>query len=123
MIVAIASDDPATKYRAAFLTGIGVAGAATSRTFIAVQERAMLQMNFNFQQPLVQSYFLSAERMVQQMEVGDRALAWNRIVTSIVEQLLTPSATWSQLEGSGEIRGSRRNLRNTRRARLAICVV
>lgn len=71
--VAIFADSTSTKYAAAIVTAVGAAtGGYISRTFLTVQRGATEQMNYYFQQPLVQSYLLSAERLVGLMPTESR---------------------------------------------------
>lgn len=88
ILIAILSDNPSTKYTAAFLTAVGAAvGGYISRTFITVQQGAMLQMNYYFQQPLVQSYLLTAERLAGKLDPPERTSALTGIVTRIIDDL------------------------------------
>lgn len=64
--VAIFADSSATKYSAALITATGGAvGGYVAKTYLKMHESASTQMAFYFQQPLVQSYLLSAERLIE----------------------------------------------------------
>jgi hypothetical protein len=90
--VAIFSTEDSTKYAAAFLTAVGaVIGGYVSRTYITVQKHAMLQMNYYFQQPLVQSYLLTAERLAHQLDEPNRTQALSGVIARIVDKLLLAS--------------------------------
>lgn len=66
--VAVLAPEPAAKYSAALIAAVGTATSGyIARTFIQVRESASRQMAFYFQQPLVQSYLLSAERLASQL--------------------------------------------------------
>jgi hypothetical protein len=58
---------------------------------ITVQKHAMLQMNYYFQQPLVQSYLLTAERLAHQLDEPNRTQALSGIIARIVDKLLLAS--------------------------------
>ena len=47
-------------------------GGYISRTFITVQQGAMLQMNYYFQEPVVESYLLTAERLAGKLDPPER---------------------------------------------------
>jgi hypothetical protein len=77
-VATIAADGTMTKVATASLTTIGGAFAGyIARTFIRSYNAAIEQMNFAFQQPLVNSYLLGSERLARQMSTAaqrDKAL-------------------------------------------------
>jgi len=84
--VIIVADSSATKYAAALVTAAGAAtGGYISRTFITVHQNATKQLNYYFQQPLAQSYLLSAERLTDRLpetqKVAQLALVVNAALT------------------------------------------
>lgn len=88
--VIIFSHSDATKYAAAIITAVGAAtGGFIGRTFINVHLHAAQQMNYYFRQPLVQSYLLSAERLVSHMPVSNekRVELFKTILTGIMAQV------------------------------------
>ncbi|MFE9785216.1 hypothetical protein ACFYO7_07540 [Nocardia salmonicida] len=65
---AIFGSDAASKYAAAIVTATCAATSGyIASTFIKVQSSTQDQMRYFFQEPLVQSYLLSAERLIGQM--------------------------------------------------------
>jgi len=92
MGVTLFAPSSSTKYSAAVLTAVGAAiGGYIAQTFISVQQRAMDQLNFYFQQPLVQSYLIAAERVAERLPAKERTQALTSIVEVLVSKLLTSS--------------------------------
>jgi hypothetical protein len=90
---AILADSSATKYSAAIVTATGAAvGGYLSRTYLIVQRAAGKQMNFYFQQPLIQSYLLSAERLIAMVPEPRKAHSYDRLVEACLSQLPTTPA-------------------------------
>jgi hypothetical protein len=59
------TDEPAAQTIVGSLTAIGtIVSGYIGRTFIRAHERALIQLNLYFQQPVVASYLLTAERLV-----------------------------------------------------------
>jgi hypothetical protein len=86
--IAIFAHSNATKYAAAIITACGAAvGGYVTRTFISVHLHASDQMNFYFRQPLVQSYLLSAERLVQGLPEQVKTEQISRILASAMAQI------------------------------------
>lgn len=70
-IVAIAPTDPITKIAVAALTGIGtLVSGFISRTFLHSHAVSIAQLNRFFEQPLVNSYLLNAERVAIRLGRG-----------------------------------------------------
>jgi hypothetical protein len=87
LLVAVLSEDSATKYAAAAMAAAGAAaGGYIARTFIRAQQSAQDQMRFHVQQPLVQSYLLAAERIISMMSADVRDDQYKRILRSALAQ-------------------------------------
>ncbi|MED7826872.1 TRADD-N-associated membrane domain-containing protein [Streptomyces chiangmaiensis] len=56
-----------------------------SKTYMHVYERALQQLNQYFDQPVLNGYFLSAERIVQSLPKERQAIVLERIVDDILE--------------------------------------
>lgn len=85
--VAVAAEEPAAKYSAAIVAAVGTAtGGYIAQTFIRLNSEAQDQVRFYFEQPLVQSYLLTAERFVAQMPAEDRAKQYQRLIEAAIEQ-------------------------------------
>ncbi|MFJ2665705.1 hypothetical protein ACIO14_15260 [Nocardia fluminea] len=85
--IAVHASDASTKYSAAILAAVGTAtGGYIARTFITVNTVAQEHVRFYFEQPLVQSYLLSAERIVERMPEADRKRQYELIVATALEQ-------------------------------------
>jgi len=69
--------------------GLAVIGGALSgflsRTYIRVYERALQQLNQYFNQPLLNSYLLSAERIIGEMSVEARDCAYEAVLQRLLE--------------------------------------
>lgn len=63
--------------------GTGVAG-FVARTFLRVYEKAQDQLNFYFREPLITSYFLTAERLAGKLSTDRREDAYAEMVSKIV---------------------------------------
>ncbi|MGF0320688.1 TRADD-N-associated membrane domain-containing protein [Nocardia fluminea] len=84
---ALYNDDPATKYAAAIISAAATAtGGYIARTFISVQRDTQDQMRYYFQQPLVQSYLLTAERLVTQLPDEQRAEQLKEVIAAAIAQ-------------------------------------
>jgi hypothetical protein len=93
-IVAIAAQDETTKITTAALTASGGAIAGyIGRTFLRTYERALEQLNFYFEQPLVTSYILTAERVSETMSAARRDDIREKIVERIMDGLIRPYET------------------------------
>jgi hypothetical protein len=85
-VAAIAAQDTAARIATASLTALGGAFAGyIARTFIQSYNSAIEQLNFAFQQPLVNSYLLSSERLVNEMSTDDRK---DNALETVVGQLM-----------------------------------
>jgi hypothetical protein len=95
-IIAIAAQDETTKITTAALTAIGGAIAGyIGRTFLVTYQRALDQLNFYFEQPLITSYILTVERIAgdispeRQDEIKDKVIS--RIMDALVRPYGSPS--------------------------------
>lgn len=87
VLVIVFTGDASTKYAAAFLTAAATATSGyVAKTFIRVQDGTMKQMRFYFQQPLVQSYLLSAERLASQLPEDRKAQQFERVIGALIAQ-------------------------------------
>jgi len=66
----------------------GLLSAFLSRTYLRVYERALDQLNQYFNQPLLNSYYLTAERLVEQVPQGSRA----SMVGKMIDQLMSTTS-------------------------------
>jgi uncharacterized SAM-binding protein YcdF (DUF218 family) len=93
------------------LTG-GALSAFLGRTYIHVYERSLQQLNQYFDQPLLNSYLLSAERLIGEMETSNRDQAYQ----AVLERLLESSSRLSV--GNGQTADKRSTKpRSTRRSK------
>jgi TRADD-N domain-containing protein len=84
-IAVVAVPAAATKISVAALTALGGAFSGyISRTFLRVYERTLIQLNFYFQQPLISSYVLSAERLIEKMGPRQRDSAYSAVVQDVL---------------------------------------
>ena len=96
-LVALLASDTTSKITTATLTGLAAAlSGYIGRTFLRVYERAQQQLTFFFQQPLVNSYILGAERLIQDMENEHKDKEVSRIVSHVMEVLIQLPATWQE---------------------------
>ncbi|NKY47990.1 TRADD-N-associated membrane domain-containing protein [Nocardia cerradoensis] len=85
-ITVVASED-ATKYAAAIVAAVGTAtGGYIAQTFIRLNSAAQDQVRYYFEQPLVQSYLLTAERFVLQMPAAERPKQYQALVEAALKQ-------------------------------------
>lgn len=85
--IAVNSDDSATKYAAAIVAAVGTAtGGYIARTFIRVNTDAQQHVRYYFEQPLVQSYILTAERMVRHLPAHRRPKQYEAIIGAALTQ-------------------------------------
>lgn len=85
--IAVTADKDAAKYSAAIIAVAGTAaGGYIAQTFIRVHSTAQEQVRFYFEQPLVQSYMLMAERAIAQMPAADQSAQFEKLVDAAVAQ-------------------------------------
>ncbi|MDQ3678390.1 MAG: hypothetical protein M3401_16595 [Actinomycetota bacterium] len=86
--VAVALNDPASKATAAGLTAIGsLLAGYIGRTFIRTYERTLVQLNHFFEQPLLNSYLLTAERLVGAVSQENRDEMYSRLIERSLDAL------------------------------------
>ncbi len=91
VLVTLTIDSSATKYAAAIISAAGVgASGYVAKTFIRVRESSSQQMTYYFQQPLVQSYLLTAERLASQLPEERRQQQLERIAAAALAQASGP---------------------------------
>ncbi|SHM97835.1 TRADD-N-associated membrane domain-containing protein [Actinacidiphila paucisporea] len=103
--------------------GVAALGSALSgylgRTYMMVYKQALAQMNHYFNQPVLNGYFLAAERIANNLEAsGQREEALRQIVTSVLEagnQAQTAAGTINPAAAPAPPSAARRATR-TRRA-------
>lgn len=84
-LVAIVTPDSTTKVVAGGLAAIGTAlSGYVSRTFLTTYRSALVQLNWYFEQPLVNSYLLTAERLTARMSRGSRDAIYERIIEEVL---------------------------------------
>ncbi|WP_067671742.1 TRADD-N-associated membrane domain-containing protein [Nocardia miyunensis] len=85
--IAVAADQAATKYSAAIVAAVGTAtGGYIAQTFIRLNSSTQDQVRYYFEQPLVQSYLLTAERFVTQMPESERPKQYQALVEAALKQ-------------------------------------
>jgi hypothetical protein len=91
-IVAISAPELATKVATASLTAIGGAlSGFIARTFLQTYSSAVRQVNFYFQQPLITSYLLTAQRLISELSNDkERDAALDEVIKRINETLIRP---------------------------------
>jgi hypothetical protein len=86
--VALALDDAGSKAAAAGLTALGsLLAGYIGRTFIRTYERTLVQLNHFFEQPLLNSYLLTAERLVGAMSPPERDGMYRRLIERSLDAL------------------------------------
>jgi Cyanobacterial TRADD-N associated 2-Transmembrane domain len=84
-VAVIAVPSVATKLSVAAIATLGGAFSGyVSRTFLRVYERTLIQLNFYFQQPLITSYVLAAERLIDKMRVRRRDSAYSAVIRDVL---------------------------------------
>jgi hypothetical protein len=97
--VAISAPSVATKVAAASLTAIGGAVSGfIAQTFLRTYSDAVKQLNFYFQQPLITSYVLTAQRLAGELSSKERCDEALDGLIKRTEALVRPWNVW----GSGE---------------------
>jgi hypothetical protein len=89
-VVALRADEEASKVVVGALAGLGsLLAGYIGRTFLKAEDRAMQQLNFYFQQPLVTSYMLAAERLSLKLANSRR----DTVLTDVIKQVLGAAQT------------------------------
>lgn len=87
LFVTVLSEDSATKYAAAAMTAaVAAAGGYIAGAFIRAQQVAQGQLRFYFQEPLIQSYLLAAERIISMMSAEVRDDQYQLVLRSALAQ-------------------------------------
>lgn len=85
--IAVAADQTATKYSAAIVAAVGTAtGGYIARTFIRLNSAVQDQVRYYFEQPLVQSYLLTAERAIALMPEEERSNQYRVLMEAALHQ-------------------------------------
>lgn len=85
--IAVTAGDTATKYAAAIVAAVGTAtGGYIARTFIQVNTAAQQHVRYYFEQPLVQSYLLTAERVIERLPEDERGQQYALVVAAALAQ-------------------------------------
>jgi hypothetical protein len=109
-VVALRATDATSKAVVGALAGIGsLLSGYIGRTFLRAEDRAMDQLNYYFQQPLVTSYMLAAERLTLKLTETKR----DNVLTTVVNQVLAAAHASEQVNSSS----SKRVARSSPRAR------
>lgn len=83
----------AETYTAGALTSLGtLLSGFVARTFLTTYRDSLSQLNFFFEQPLVSSYLLTAERLSSQVSAGKKDDALVRIIDRILTATISRSA-------------------------------
>lgn len=84
-VAALAANGTPTKAAAAGLAAIAVAVSGfLARTYLRIYERTLAQLNYYFNQPLISSYVLTAERLADKMSQERK----DDVIVSIVAELV-----------------------------------
>jgi hypothetical protein len=70
----------------------GVLAGFLSRTYLFVYERSLVQLNQYYNQPLLNSYCLAAERLTTEMSSDGR----DKLISKVIDQLLLAAGTLSE---------------------------
>jgi hypothetical protein len=120
--VALLVDTTASKVTTATLTALGgLLSGYISKTFLRVYERAQQQLTFFFQQPLINSYILAADRLIERMD-NDRDKEFSRVVGHVMEVLVQLPKSWDDWtaeDGRGRNRATSRSAVDHAQALLA----
>jgi MFS family permease len=85
-IAVLLVDTTATKVVAAALATVGsTLSGFIARTYLRIYERTLLQLNHYFEQPLVSSYVLTAERLIGCMSGERRDDAYAKVVDELMD--------------------------------------
>jgi len=87
-VIAIGTPSTTSKITTASLTAIGgMLSGYIARTFLQTYARALRQLNFYFQQPLINSYLLTAQRLIEKMSAGERDPVLSSVVGHVMDAL------------------------------------
>lgn len=107
-LAAVVIPNTTAKITTASLTAIaGMLSGYIGKTFLRVYERTQQQLTFFFQQPLINSYVLSAERLID-AHIKDKDQEVSRIIERILAVLVQLPESWRDWTmGDGTRRGRR----------------
>jgi hypothetical protein len=89
--VAITVQDDTAKIVTASLTAIGATVSGyISKTFLQTYNTTLRQLNYYFEQPLISSYILTAQRLADSVPKGSPEM-YAQLVNGIIGQLIRPS--------------------------------
>lgn len=87
-VAALLADADAAKAASAGLAAVAAAVSGyIARTYLRIYERTLSQLNYYFEQPLITSYVLTAERLVERMSETHRDDALARMVDQLCEAI------------------------------------
>ncbi|MFE3105960.1 hypothetical protein [Nocardia tengchongensis] len=87
LAIAVTAHDAAAKYAAAIIAAVGTAtGGYIAKTFITMNSSVQDQVRYYFEQPLVASYLITAERFIAQMPETDRSEQYRLLVQAALDQ-------------------------------------
>jgi TRADD-N domain-containing protein len=90
-IVALSTADVQAKIVTATLTAIGGTLAGfIAKTFLDTYRRSIQQLNFYFQQPLITSYLLAAQRLVNELSGTQRETSLTELIKRVAVTLIRP---------------------------------
>ena len=112
--VAIGVKDVTTKILAGAIASIGATLAGyIGKTFLNIYRNALAQFNWYFEHPLVNSYFLTAERLAGQIKSGPDGDVYRDIIRDVMSCALTHAGAVNKSPlGSLPSRGSTRTSRS-----------
>jgi hypothetical protein len=92
--ITLSRSDASLQIAAAVLTAVGtVLWTYIARTYLRIHEKALEQLNFYFEQPVLESRHLTAERLARELQEPSRSEA----IALIIKDVLTK--TQDDLEG------------------------
>jgi hypothetical protein len=102
-VIAIGTDNTVSKITTASLTALGGAlSGFIARTFLQTYRQALRQLNFYFQQPLINSYLLSAQRLINEMTKGERDSALSKVIANLMDVVIRLPWSGAELERSSD---------------------
>jgi type II secretory pathway pseudopilin PulG len=105
--VAVLAPDTSTKVAAATLASVGtVLATYIGRTFLHTYQTALVQLNWYFEQPLVNSYLLTAERLCERLDNSRR----DPVLQRVIEIVMDCAVQRSEIPGAQRQKTPRRRL-------------
>lgn len=116
-VVAIGTPDTTARITTASLSAIGGSlSGFIARTFLRTYHASLDQLNYYFQQPLVTSYLLSAERLIRSMSRAQRDPTFALLINRVIDVLI-------RMPGANPEEGAQRRTARLRRAAAEIASV